>query len=34
MLTAGVFQNVVLGYPYVEAPDLADVGSSAKSNIR
>ena len=29
MLTAGV-PNTVLGYPYIEAPDLADVGSSAK----
>ena len=32
MLTAGV-PNSVLGYPYVEAPDLADVGSSAKPVI-
>ena len=32
MLTAGV-PNTVLGYPYVEAPDLADVGSSAKPVI-
>ena len=32
MLTAGV-PNTVLGYPYIEAPDLADVGSSAKPVI-
>ena len=29
MLTSGV-PNTILGYPYVEMPDMPDVGSSAK----
>ena len=30
MLTAGV-PNTILGYPYVEMPDMPDVASSAKA---